>query len=135
MNRYLLDSNQVELLVRKDPRVSGQAVAVRKNGSITGTATPIAGEFLGGMLHGGVTPARFKKAQNILESLRMWPFDFEAAEEYARLYAELRRKGITIGAIDLQAAAITLTLGRCIVVTTDSDFSRVPGLTVENWAE
>lgn len=35
--------------------------------------------------------------------------------------------------IDIQIAAIALTLGNCTVVTTDSDLSAVPGLPVENW--
>jgi tRNA(fMet)-specific endonuclease VapC len=33
----------------------------------------------------------------------------------------------------VQIAAIALTLGNCTVVSTDSDLSAVPGLTVENW--
>lgn len=36
--------------------------------------------------------------------------------------------------IDIQIAAIALSLGRCTVVSKDSDLSAVPGLDVENWA-
>ena len=36
--------------------------------------------------------------------------------------------------IDIQIAAIALTLGNCTVVTTDSDLTVVPGLRTENWA-
>ena len=36
--------------------------------------------------------------------------------------------------IDIQIAAIALTLGNCTVVTTDADFAAVPGLRTENWA-
>jgi tRNA(fMet)-specific endonuclease VapC len=36
--------------------------------------------------------------------------------------------------IDMMVAAIAMTLGNCTVVTTDSDLSAVPGLSVENWA-
>jgi tRNA(fMet)-specific endonuclease VapC len=36
--------------------------------------------------------------------------------------------------IDIQIAAIALTLGNCTVVTTDSDLTTVPGLCTENWA-
>jgi tRNA(fMet)-specific endonuclease VapC len=35
--------------------------------------------------------------------------------------------------IDIQIAAIARCLGDCTVVSTDSDLSAVPGLTVENW--
>jgi tRNA(fMet)-specific endonuclease VapC len=37
-------------------------------------------------------------------------------------------------AIDIQIAAIALSLGNCTVVTTDTDLSAVAGLSVENWA-
>ena len=37
-------------------------------------------------------------------------------------------------AIDLQVAAIALSLGNCTVVTTDTDLAAVFGLSVENWA-
>jgi tRNA(fMet)-specific endonuclease VapC len=36
--------------------------------------------------------------------------------------------------IDIQIAAIALTLGNCTVVTTDTDLAAVPGLHTENWA-
>jgi tRNA(fMet)-specific endonuclease VapC len=36
--------------------------------------------------------------------------------------------------VDLQIAAIALSLGRCTVVSEDSDLIAVPGLSVENWA-
>jgi hypothetical protein len=32
-----------------------------------------------------------------------------------------------------EIAAIALSLGRCTVVTIDTDFAAVPGLSVENW--
>jgi tRNA(fMet)-specific endonuclease VapC len=36
--------------------------------------------------------------------------------------------------VDLMIAAIARTVPDCTVVTGDGDFSRVPGLKVENWA-
>jgi tRNA(fMet)-specific endonuclease VapC len=36
--------------------------------------------------------------------------------------------------IDIQIAAIALSLGNCTVVTADSDLAAIPGLRVENWA-
>jgi tRNA(fMet)-specific endonuclease VapC len=37
--------------------------------------------------------------------------------------------------IDIQIAAVALSLGNCTVVSGDSDLSAVPGLTVEKWSE
>ena len=36
--------------------------------------------------------------------------------------------------VDRMIAAIALSLGKCTVVSADSDLAAVPGLTVENWA-
>jgi hypothetical protein len=57
---------------------------------------------------------------------RLWPFSREAASLYARLFADLRRAGRTVHAMDLMIAAITLNLGSCTLVTNDTDFAAVP---------
>lgn len=55
--------------------------------------------------------------------------------EYGRLAAELRRRGRTMQQIDVQIAAVALTLADCTVVSKDGDLLDVPGLAVENWAQ
>jgi len=37
--------------------------------------------------------------------------------------------------IDIQIAAIALTLGNCAVVTKDSDFQAIPALDVVDWSD
>jgi tRNA(fMet)-specific endonuclease VapC len=69
-----------------------------------------------------------------LSRLVIWPYTHEAAEEFGRLFAELRRIGRPMQQIDIQIAAIARSLGNCTVVSADSDLLAVPGLTVENWA-
>jgi tRNA(fMet)-specific endonuclease VapC len=53
---------------------------------------------------------------------------------FGRIFAELRRLGRPMQQIDIQIAAIALTLGNCTVVFADSDLAAVPRLSVENWA-
>ena len=50
------------------------------------------------------------------------------------IFAELRRSGRVIQQVDMQIGAIARTLPNCIIVSKDSDFLAVPGVTVENWA-
>ena len=69
-----------------------------------------------------------------LDLFRLWPLTPEAAREYGRLFAELRRTGRPMQTIDIPIAAIALSLGNCSVVTRDTDLSSVPGLNVEDWA-
>ncbi|HET6573155.1 MAG TPA: type II toxin-antitoxin system VapC family toxin [Fimbriiglobus sp.] len=69
-----------------------------------------------------------------LASWTVWPYTHEAAEEFGRLRAVLRRAGRSMQQFDIMIAAIAFSIGNCTVVTTDSDLSAVPGLAVENWA-
>jgi tRNA(fMet)-specific endonuclease VapC len=68
-----------------------------------------------------------------LKRIACWPLDREASKNYGRLAAELIRIGRPMQTIDIMLPAIAFSLGNCVVVTTDSDLSAIPGLTVENW--
>ena len=60
-----------------------------------------------------------------------WPA--KAAEHYAEIRADLRRKGQSIGANDLMIAAHARSEGAIVVTNNVKDFGRVKGLKVENW--
>ena len=57
----------------------------------------------------------------------------QAAEEYGKIFAELRRAGRVIQQVDMQIAAIARTLPNCVLVSKDTDFSCVSGIKIENW--
>ena len=74
-----------------------------------------------------------ERLERALSGIRCWPFDRRAAREYGRIAADLRRRGRPMQVIDMMVAAVAAALDDCVVVTTDSDLSAVPGLTVEDW--
>ena len=61
------------------------------------------------------------------------PFDEAAAEAFGELRSILESKGTPIGPYDLQIAAIALSNRLTLVTHNSSEFSRVPGLTIEDW--
>lgn len=61
------------------------------------------------------------------------PFDERAAQQYGSLRVLLERQGRLIGPYDLQIAAIALVHGARLVTHNTDEFSRVPGLTLEDW--
>jgi tRNA(fMet)-specific endonuclease VapC len=73
------------------------------------------------------------RLRHAVARLTVWPLTDEAAAEFGRLYAALDRAGRKIGSTDLLIAAIVMTLPRCVLVTRDGDYARVPGLKYENW--
>lgn len=65
----------------------------------------------------------------------LWPYDKSAAAEFGRIFNVLKKMGRPMQQIDIQIAAIAMSLGNCTVVTTDSDLLSVPGLSIENWQD
>ncbi|HXG12549.1 MAG TPA: type II toxin-antitoxin system VapC family toxin [Gemmataceae bacterium] len=54
-------------------------------------------------------------------------------EEFGRLRALLRRQNQLIGDLDLAVAATALTHGFTLVTHNQRHFSRIPGLSLEDW--
>ena len=62
------------------------------------------------------------------------PFDDEAAGHYAKIRHELELQGRAIGPNDLKIAAIARAHALTLV-SADPEFSRAPGLKVEDWTQ
>jgi tRNA(fMet)-specific endonuclease VapC len=61
-------------------------------------------------------------------------FDDEAAWQYSKLRHLLERQGNIIGPNDLKIASICLAHDLTLVTGNAGEFSRVPGLQVEDWS-
>jgi tRNA(fMet)-specific endonuclease VapC len=106
---------------------------VRQRGDRIVTCLPVVGELFAGVEGSQSRDRNRQRLLRALDRVPAWPFDRAAAEEFGRIDALLRRAGRLIGKVDLQIAAIALSMGNTTVVTGDMDFAAVPGLTIENW--
>jgi tRNA(fMet)-specific endonuclease VapC len=61
-----------------------------------------------------------------------FPFDDAAAVEYGRIRAQLAGAGTPIGPNDLMIAAIARERGLTLVMHYTREFSRIPGLSIED---
>jgi tRNA(fMet)-specific endonuclease VapC len=134
MRRYLLDTGIMSHFINRRRGVDVRVDEVRRRGHRVGTCLPVVGELFDGVEGSKTRERNRERLIRALSRLPCWPFDRAAAEEFGRISAELRSRGRLIGPIDMQIAAIALSMGNTIVVTTDSDLAAVPELTVENWA-
>jgi tRNA(fMet)-specific endonuclease VapC len=73
--------------------------------------------------------------RGLLTYVEVLDFPDEAAEGYADIRADLKRRGEPIGANDLFIAAHARALGLTLITNNAGEFSRVEGLAVENWLE
>jgi tRNA(fMet)-specific endonuclease VapC len=128
---FLLDTNIVSDLVRH-PR--GRAAARVRSLARERIATSI---IVVAELRYGVARKASARLSNQLErvlgDLIVEPFEEPADRHYGVLRAQLESLGQIIGPNDLLIAAHALALGSTLVTANVSEFSRVPGLTVENW--
>jgi tRNA(fMet)-specific endonuclease VapC len=134
MRRYLLDTGIAQDFINRRNAVRARVDAARLKGNRIGICTPVLGELWSG-IEGSVSRDRnLHRLRLALARLVVWPYTNEAAEQFGRVFAELRRIGRPMQQIDLMVAAIAFSLGNCTVVSKDLDLSAVPGLMVENWA-
>ncbi|MBX9584935.1 MAG: type II toxin-antitoxin system VapC family toxin [Gemmataceae bacterium] len=132
--RYLLDTGPAQDYLFDRRGVPGRVKRARSAGAKVGTCTPALGEVVAGLEGSDTKEENWAIARRRLGKLVCWPYDTAAAYEFGRLIAELRRLGRPMQQVDIQVAAIARTLGNCVVVSSDTDLSAVPGLVVENWA-
>jgi len=71
--------------------------------------------------------------EEISKTFTVVPFSPQAARCYGTLRTELERKGTPIGPNDALIAAEALAQGATLVTDNVREFSRVPGLLLENW--
>lgn len=135
MKRYLLDTGPAQDFLFRRRGVQEKAEEARSTGAKVGICIPVLGEIVAGLEGSASRESSWDIARRRLGKLLCWPYDEIAAYEFGRLFARLRALGRPMQQIDIQIAAIGLTLGNCTVVTSDSDMSAIPGLAFENWAD
>jgi len=132
--RYLLDSGSAADCIFRRRGVHERVKEARSRGDKIGIGIPVLAELFAGVELSSTRTRNFKILNQNLRLFRLWPFDADAAREYGRLYAALRRAGRPMQMADIMIAAIARTLGSCTVVSDDNDLRAVPGLNVESWS-
>lgn len=129
--RYLLDTNILSVLVRFPAGIVAARLAAAGE-SLVCTSIVVACELRFGAEKKGssLLSARIGQLLNFLPVLAL---SEEADRHYAEIRYFLERSGKVIGPNDLLIAAHARSLGLVVVTDNEREFSRVPGLMVENW--
>ncbi len=130
---YLLDTNILSDLVRHPQGAIAQGIA-RVGEKAVCTSIIVASELRFGATKRNA--ARLTaQIETILAAIEVLQFDTPADHEYARLRHHLEQAGTPIGPNDMLIAAHALATESILVTANKSEFTRIPGLTVENWLE
>ena len=135
MIRYLFDTGITGYYINRQRGVHERARDEVSRGNRIGIGVVVLAELYYGIELSSSREHNRERLRRTLSTLTIWPFTESAAARYGHIAAELRRMGRPMQVVDMMIAAIALDLGHFAVVSTDSDLSAVPGLTVENWAQ
>ncbi len=129
----VLDTTILVDLLRRDPAARRAIEKLEEEGALSTTEIGAYELYLGvqglGRRRGTAERARI---DDLLDQMNVLPLERRSAIRAAEIAAHLRKRGQTIGILDLLTAAIALAHGADIVITRNvEDFRRIPGLRVE----
>jgi len=128
---YSLDTNILSDLVRHPQGFVAQKIAVVGENEIC-TSIIVAAELRFGAAKRN--SARLSnQVETILAAMLVVPIDVPADREYAELRQLLELSGNSIGPNDLLIAAQARVNEQILVTNNVREFTRIPGLQVENW--
>jgi len=131
MNGHLLDTNAWIALLKNNPQVVD---GVRRVGiEDLFLCSPVWSELWFGACNSQRIADNQARLRELAAQVPSLPFDDRAAEHCGEIRVLLTRQGRPIGPYDLQIAAIARSAGLRLVTRNVSEFSRVPGLVIENW--
>lgn len=131
--RYLIDSNIWIYYLKRSDSPARAHLAQHPVHDIA-VCSVIWAELLHGARKYDDPAAREAKIQTTLSPFAVCDFDLAAARHYAHIRDDLERRGCIIGNNDLMIAAIALANDLTVVTNNVEEFSRVPGLRVEDWS-
>jgi tRNA(fMet)-specific endonuclease VapC len=130
--KYLLDTCVLSDFIRGDVNTLGHIKSTAPEFIAVSSITVMEIEY--GL---ALDPARARKITPVMQALigaiTVLPYRHEDARATATLRAALHKRGRPIGAYDVLLAGCALANGLIFVTSNEREFSRVSGLTIENW--
>ena len=130
---FMLDTNILSALIKNPAGPASAHLATLDNDAFC-TSMIVACELRYGV-NKKASPMLTAKVEKLLAGLTVLPLEGSVDVEYARIRCHLEQHGQLIRHNDLFIAAHALSCGAILVTDNTREFSRVPGLRVENWLE
>jgi len=128
---YLLDTNILSAVVKQPASLLARRIAMMNREDYC-TSLVVACELRYGVLKKG-SPSLAAKVDQLFMRVEVLPLEALVDLHYAEIRVALEKMGQPIGHNDLLIAAHARALGLTLVTDNVREFSRVPGLRVENW--
>jgi tRNA(fMet)-specific endonuclease VapC len=131
--KYLLDTNICIFVIKQKPTNVVQRFKQFAADELCISTVTLA-ELRYGADKSGNPPKNHNALDLFLAPLAIVDFDPQCAEFYGTVRSDLERRGEPIGPLDTMIAAHALRLRLPLVTNNTKEFSRVSGLTIEDWS-
>ena len=132
MLKYLLDTNIVIYTMKNRPQQVRQAFNQHEGQMAISSVTLM--ELLYGAEKSTNPSKNIQTIEGFTARLLVLDYDPAAAQHTGQIRAELAKSGQPIGPYDQMLAGHARSLGLILVSNNESEFERVSGLRLQNWA-
>ncbi|NIA10662.1 MAG: tRNA(fMet)-specific endonuclease VapC [Nitrospiraceae bacterium] len=133
MLKYMLDTNIVIYTIKNRPKQVKKKFK-QHQGQMCISAITL-GELVFGAERSQQVERNLTDIQGLAARLEVLPFDSRSAHHFGQIRAMLYSTGQPIGPYDMLIAGHARASGLILVTNNLKEFSRVPGLLLENWIE
>ena len=133
MLKYMLDTNIIIYTIKN--RLEQVRKLFRQHSEQICISTITVGELIFGAEHSQQVERNLADIEAMISRLEVLSFDTKAAYHFGQVRAHLYNNGQPIGPYDMMIAGHARSSGLILVTNNVKEFTRVPGLIIENWAK
>ena len=131
---YLLDTNICIYIIKKKPFEVFEKFKTLTIGDV-GISSITLAELQFGIEKSSNAEKNREALEKFLTPIEIIDYGFEASVEYGKIRAELEKKGIPIGPLDMLIASHAKSLDVVLVTNNVKEFESIAGLKIENWTK
>jgi tRNA(fMet)-specific endonuclease VapC len=128
----LLDSDVLSAVLRSHARAASRARAYLQDRHQFTFSVITRYEIVRGLKVKNAT-SRLQQFDRLCAASRILPLTDAIVEQATTVYADLHQRGQLVGDADILIAATALEHGLVVATNNEAHFSRIPGLTIDNW--
>jgi len=128
----IFDTSEIITLERNRQKI--EEIIQGREDETFGISVITVAELLHGVERADTETRKIKRqafVEKVIEFFPVHGFDVTTARIYARIWASLAQKNLTVGAHDLIIAATAISLNHTVVTSNLRDYKRIDGLKVE----
>ncbi len=130
--KWMLDTDTCIALIRQQPASAIRKLRGKSMGQV-GISSITLSELSFGVARSPKSQQNLGALREFLFVLEVASYDDSSAMQYGAVRAALEKRGTPIGPLDTLIAAHALSIDAILVTHNQREFSRVPGLRVEDW--